>query len=298
MNRAESVRWRIRRVTTAVRRRPARAFARVAILFALGVAASFFVAPLYWLLAAALEPPGSIAYPPSLVPAGLSVAHLVALATETAFVRTYLLNSLLVSVGTVVTTVAVATPAGYALSTFQLRFERLLLASLLGLQLVPLLSVVVPLYRAFAILGLIDSLVMLVLVETALAVPVAVFLIKGYYDSIPPGLEEAARVGGATRFEAFRVVAPLGRPAIGAAAIYAFVLSWNQFVLPLTFAPSRTHWTYPVGLYEFVSRHGVVDWGLLGAASLLAVVPVFVVFAVFQRHLVAGILGEGLGGGQ
>lgn len=297
MNPFESVRWRVQTVAESARRQPGRVLARVAVFLALAAAVSFFVAPLYWLLSAALEPPGTAAYPPSFVPQGVSLGSLVALATETDFVRTYLLNSLLVSAGTVVLTVAVSTPAGYALSQFHLPFERTVLASMLALQLVPLLSVVVPLYRVFATFGILDSLVTLVFVETAFALPVSVWLIKGYYDTLPTGLGEAARVGGATRWRTFRIVAPLGRPAIGAAAIYAFVLSWNQFVLPLTLAPSRTNWTYPVGLYEFVARHGVVDWGLLGAASLLAILPVLVVFALFQRQLVVGLFGAGFGGG-
>ena len=287
---------RVRTVATAVRRRPERSLARGAVLLGLLVAGAFFVAPLYWLLSAALESSGA-SYPPTLVPSTVELANFVELLTGTAFIRTYLVNSLVVSAATVVLTVAIATPAGYALARYDLPHRRAIMASLVAVQLMPLLSLVVPLYRAFALLGLLDSLAPVVLVETALTVPVSIWLISGYYETLPAHLEEAASVGGATRWAAFKAVAPMARPAIGASALYAFVLSWNQFLIPLTFTTSRANWTYPVGMYEFVSRYGVVDWGLLGAAALVAMVPVLTAFVLFQRQFVAGVLGGGFGGG-
>lgn len=296
MSRLARLGIRVRAVATALRRRPERSLVRGAVLLSLLAAAAFFLAPLYWLVAAALESAGA-SYPPSLVPSSLDAANFVALVTETAFVRTYLRNSLAVSAATVALTVAIATPAGYALARYDLPHRRAIMASLVVVQLMPLLSLVIPLYRGFAVVGLLDSLVPVVLVETALATPVSTWLVMGYYETLPAHLEEAASVGGATRWAAFRAVAPLARPAIGASALYAFVLSWNQFLIPLTFTTSRAYWTYPVGMYEFVSRHGVVDWGLLGAAALVAMVPVLAAFALFQRQFVAGVLGEGFGGG-
>lgn len=296
MNPVRRMLLRARAVAAAVRRRPGRMLGHAGVLAVLLAVAAFFVAPLYWLVAAALDASGA-SYPPALFPSAVEAANFVALLTETRFIDVYLVNSLLVSAATVALTVAVATPAGYALARYDLPYRRAILAALVAVQLMPLLSLVVPLYRAFALVGLLDSLVPVVLVETALAVPVSTWLISGYYETLPTHLEEAASVGGATRWATFRAVAPLARPAIGASALYAFVLSWNQFLIPLTFTTSRATWTYPVGMYEFVSRHGVVDWGLLGAAALVAMVPILGAFALFQRQFVAGVLGEGFGGG-
>ena len=270
---------------------------RLLLLALLAASSLFFVAPLYWVFSAAFKPPGSVDYPPELLPTELSVRNFLTVVTETPFVETYLLNSLVVSAATVAATVIVGTLAGYALSRYRIRHERAVLVALLVVQMVPILAMVIPLYRLFGILGILDSLAVVALADTMLAVPIATWLIKGYYDTLPDGLEDAARVGGASRLAAFRVVAPLGRPAIGASALYAFVLSWNQFLIPLTFTSREAVWTFPVGLYGFISRRGVVDWELLGAASLVAMLPVLVLFLLFQRQFLSGLPGSRAGGG-
>ena len=274
-----------------------RSFVRLPLYLALAASALFFVAPLYWVFSAAFKPPGTVGYPPSLLPTALSAENFLAIATETPFVGTYLVNSLVVSAATVTATVVVGTLAGYALSRHRFRHESAVMVSLLVVQMVPILAMVIPLYRLFGVLDLLDTLAVVALADTLLAVPIATWLIKGYYDTLPAGLEDAARVGGASRFAAFRVIAPLGRPAIGASALYAFVLSWNQFLVPLTFTSSQGVWTFPVGLYGFVSRRGVVDWGLLGAASVVAMLPVLVLFLLFQRQFLEGLPGARAGGG-
>lgn len=287
-------RYRARDRIREARAEPLTTLVRAALLLLLAIWALLILLPLLWLFSAAVRPPGTVTFPPSLLPSELTGANFVDVLTETAF-PTYVRNSVVVSTATVVLTVLVATPAGYALSRFDLPYERVLLLVVLVVQMIPLLALITPLYRLFSLAGLLDTLAVVVLADTVLVVPVGVWLIKGYFDTLPEGLEEAARVGGATRWQAFRAVVPLARPAIAATAIYAFVVSWNQFVVPLTFTTAQATWTFPVGLYEFISRRGVVDWTLLGAASLWATVPLLVVVAVFQRQFVAGVAGVGFG---
>lgn len=288
-------RLRVRDRVAAARNQPRRTMGRGAVLLALLSAAVLTVLPLLWLFSTALRPSGSMTFPPSLVPPSVTVENLTGVLAETSF-PTYFRNSVVVSVTTVVLTVVVATPAGYALSRYDLPHQRALLLGMVVVQMIPIVALVTPLYRLFAVVGLLDTLAVVVLTDTVLVVPVGVWLIKGYFDTLSPRLEEAARVGGSTRFRAFLTVVPLARPAIAATAIYAFVVSWNQFVVPLTFTSGRENWTFPVGLYEFISRRGVVDWTLLGAASLWAFLPLLVVVVAFQRHLVAGLSGGGYGG--
>lgn len=273
---------------------PEELLVRAGVLLALLSSAAFFVVPLYWLLSAAFRPPGGMSVPPALLPTEPSVHNLLAVLETTPFV-TYFLNSLLVSAATVVLTLAVATPAAYALSWYELPLRRHLMVVLLVVQMIPVIAMVIPLYRLFALLSLLDTLAVLVLANTVLVVPVSIWLLTGYFDTLPAGLEEAARVGGASRLRAFGVIVPLARPALTAVSLYAFVVSWNQFVFPLTFTTSEAVRTVPLGLYGFVARHGIVDWGLLGAASLLAVVPVLVLFALFQNQFLTGVVGSGYG---
>lgn len=292
------LRWYWRRALYRLGWQPEQVAARAAVLAVLLTSAAFFVVPLYWLFSAAVKPPGTLDFPPELLPSRVGFENLLVLLRETEFVGTYLFNSVVVSTATVVLTVAIATPAGYALSRFPFPYKPYVMVSLLVVQMMPILGMILPLYRTFALLGLLDTLAVLVITDTVLVTPIATWLIKGYFDTIPRRLEEAAYVGGASRFRTFRVLVPMARPAIGAAAIFAFVQSWNQFVIPLTFTSSRETWTFPVALFEFISRRGVVDWGLLGAASLVAMLPVLVLFAVFQRHFVAGLVGTTPEGGE
>lgn len=282
---------RVRRVRADAAADPAGVAGRVGLWLGLVLVGSGFLVPLYWLLTAGLGPPGAIGYPPALVPPALTGENLATVATETRFVRVYLPNSLLVSVATAAATVAVATPAGYALARLEVPRTRTVLLGLLLVQMLPVVALIVPVHGLFATLGLLDTLLAIVLADTALAVPVAVWVTERYYAGLPAHLEEAALVGGGDRFRAFLAVAPLGRPAVAAAALYAFVLSWNQFVVPLTLASRPATWTVPVGLYAFVAEHGVVRWELLGAASLLAVVPLLALLAVGGRLLATGVGG-------
>lgn len=291
------VRRELRERLRAARARPEATLAWLATAVAVASSAAFMLLPLYWLFSAALRPRGGLSVPPELVPPEVTFSNLRVVLLDTAF-PLYLGNSLLVSGATVLLTVAVATPAGYALSRFELRHERAFVTAILAVQMLPLIALVTPMYRLFAIVGLLDTLAVQVLANAVLAIPVGVWLLQRYFDTLSPHLEEAARVGGATRFRAFLVVLPLARPAVAATGIFAFVTSWNQFLVPLAFTSSREHWTVPLGLYEFVGRRAAVDWPLLGAACLWALVPVFVIVVAFDRHLVAGLGGGFRGGGR
>lgn len=285
-------RYRLADARAYARRHPGEAAARVLVLASMTLATGFFVLPLYWLFSAAVKPPFTIGFPPDPIPTAFSLRNFETIVTETAFIDVYFVNSLIVAFSTVVVVVLVATPAGYALSRYDLPYQRYLLVSILFVQMIPFLAMIIPLYRMFSVLGLLDTLVVIVLTASANTVPVATWLIKGYFDTVPDGLEEAARVGGASRSQAFRVIMPLAKPAIGAVGIYAFVGAWNQFIIPLTFTSSEAVTVFPVGLYNFISRRGVVNWGLLGAASVTAMVPVLVLFVTFQRQFVAGLTGS------
>lgn len=283
----------IRARLPALTRDRRRLMTRLVVVAMLTVSALAFLAPLYWLFSAAFRPPTAVTIPPRLFPSGFTTAHIQTVLTETSF-GTYLRNSVLVSTATVLGTLAVAVPAGYALSRYRLPHETTLMTVLLGVQMIPIVAMILPLFQLFAFAGVLDSLAVVALTDTVLVVPVATWLLKGYFDTLPPGLEEAARVGGATEWRTFRLMVPLAKPAIGGAALFAFVRSWNQFIVPLTFTFSESTWTFPVGLYGFISRRGVVEWGLLGAASLVAMLPVVALYFAFQRQFVAGLTGGGM----
>jgi arabinogalactan oligomer/maltooligosaccharide transport system permease protein len=198
-------------------------------------------------------------------------------------------NSLLVSLATALIAVVIATPAAYALARFDFVGQKASLRTLLATQLFPTVASAVPLYLLLDALNLLDSRSGLVLVYAASAIPFALFQLRASFQAVPPELEEAAMVDGATRFGAFRLVAvPAIRPALAVTALFAVMSSWNEFVLAATLLSRESAFTLPVVLQRYVGEYDAA-WGPFAAGSILVSLPVMGIFYVLQRHLVAGL---------
>ncbi len=199
------------------------------------------------------------------------------------------LNSLLVAGGTTVFGIALSTSAAYAFSRFSFPGQRAGLASFVVTQMFPATMMVVPLYLIASWMGLVDSLAGLTLVYATTSLPFCVWMLKGYFDTIPRELDEAALMDGASHAKVFwKVVLPLARPAIAVTALFSFLSAWNEFVLAATFISREEAFTLPVTLYRHVGAHGA-DWGAFAAGSIIVSLPVCLLFFVLQRHLVGGL---------
>ena len=198
-------------------------------------------------------------------------------------------NSLVVSLATAVVAVVVATPAAYALARFRFVGQKASLRGLLATQLFPTVASAVPLFLLLDALELLDTRSGLVLVYAASAIPFALFQLRASFGAVPPELEEAAMVDGATRFGAFRLVAvPAIRPALAVTALFAVMSSWNEFILASTLLSRESSFTLPVVLQRYVGEYDAA-WGPFAAGSILVSVPVMAIFYLLQRHLVAGL---------
>jgi multiple sugar transport system permease protein len=201
----------------------------------------------------------------------------------------YLRNSIWVSTATTVLGILVAVPAAYAFSRFTFPGREPLFFSVLVRNMFPVVVFLIPLFILMKRLGLIDTHLSLILTYLTFGLPLSIWLLKGFYDNIPPELERAARIDGATRFQAFwKIVMPLSMPGIVATAIYAFIQGWNEYVYARTFINSQDLMTMPVGLENFFSEY-VSNWPGLMAASFIMSVPVVVLFLVLQRHFVRAL---------
>lgn len=199
-----------------------------------------------------------------------------------------LLNSSIVSVCVVVIAIPLATCAAYAFSRFRLAGERAMLVTILATQFVPAVVIVLPFFIMFRTLGLLDTLPALILVDTAIVMPFAVWMIKGFVDGIPIETEEAALVDGSTRLQVLRrVVLPMAAPGIVTAAIFAFIISWNEFLFALILT-RRDAVTLPLGLQLFNTQEGM-QWHLISAAGLLIMAPMIVLALLVQKHFVQGM---------
>ena len=205
-------------------------------------------------------------------------------------------NSVIVSVGTTLLGLSLAVPAGYAFSRFKFTGRNTAMFSFLLVQMFPGIIILVPYFLLMKSLGLLDSWLGLILAYSVTALPLCVWMLKGFFDTIPRELEEAALLDGCNQLQVFfRVVLPLSLPAVAVTALFSFLAAWNEFLLALTFNTSNDMKTLPVGLASMISSTGQA-WGDFAAASLLVSLPVVILFIVFQKFLIQGLSAGGVKG--
>lgn len=201
----------------------------------------------------------------------------------------YIRNSLTVAIPATFLSVLVSLLAAYSFSRrrFKMRYPLLLLV--VFSQLFPFIILVTPVYMIFYRLGLVNTHLGLIITYTAISIPFAVYMLLGYYNSVPKELDEAAIIDGASTLGViFRITVPVAWPGIAATAIYAFVRSWNDYLFAVTLNTNNDLRTIPVGLANFFGQY-TTDWGLVMTASVFATLPTLVIFFLLQRQLVAGL---------
>lgn len=231
----------------------------------------------------------TVVYPPEWVPHPATLANYVRALTTTPLLR-YFANSLFVAVASVLGQLVTGSLAGYAFARLRFRGRGLLFGAVLATLMVPIYINIVPLYALMSVLGWVDT-------YQALIVPglfgaFGIFLFRQWFLNLPVELEDAARIDGASPWQIFwHVALPTALPAIATLAIFEFLAAWNTFLWPLLVTNSDATRTLPVGLAMFTaSMKEVTDWGLLMAATAIAVAPAIAVFVVGQRYFVSGLL--------
>ncbi len=266
----------------------------LAVHFALVCAVCFALYPVLWVVSLALSPSGTPSARAVPWPEQWSLDNFRAVlghhdgAGRWLFGR-QLLNSLLTAGATAVTSVALATPAAYALARFDFVGRDGGTKVLLATQMFPAVASAVPLYVILDGLRLLDTRAGLVLVYATTALPFAVFQLRGAFEAIPRDLEEAAMVDGATRWQAFvKVVLPPARPAIAVTCLFAFMSAWNEFILAATFLSREEAFTLPVALQRYIGEYNAA-WGSFAAGAIVVSLPVIAIFYAVQRHMVGGL---------
>ncbi len=254
----------------------------------------FALLPMAWMLLTSVKTQfAALQYPPQWWPKSPTVEQYVKLLSPWGdvgreFLR-YLANSLFVSTATTILGVAVAVPAAYAFSRFRFPGRAWLFYAVLLRNMFPTVVFLMPLFIVMRWLRLVNTEGSLILTYLTFGLPLSIWLLKGFYDNIPVQLEQAARIDGATRFQAFiHVVMPLSSPGIIATAIYSFILAWNEFVYALTFLNDKDKLTLPVGLLRFFTEY-TTNWPGLMAASFIMSVPVVVMFLILQKYFVRAL---------
>ncbi|MBM4353767.1 MAG: sugar ABC transporter permease [Deltaproteobacteria bacterium] len=200
----------------------------------------------------------------------------------------HLLNSIVISAATTVLGIVLACTAAYAFSRFKFPGRRAGLLSFLVSQMFPGILMMIPLYVVMQKLGLLNRQVGLILVYSTTAIPFCVWMLKGYFDTIPKDLEESAVIDGAGKFLIFwKIMLPLAAPAIAVTALFSFMTAWNEFLLAYTFMTDPLAYTLPVEIQKYVGEE--IQWELFAAASVLVSIPVMALFFALQKNLVGGL---------
>jgi len=254
--------------------------------------------PIYWMLSTSVKENLEVfKVPPDLWPEHPTVASYIGLNNDIAPVPAFFRNSVITSIGTVVLAVALAMFAGYALSRLRFRFRRSILIGVLMTQMFPLVVLLIPMYLLYVRAHLLNSYLGLILAFTSFTLPFGIWMIKGFVDSVPAEIEEAAMVDGCNRLQAmWMVVFPLVIPGVVATAVFAFLDAWNNLLFPLTLVNELTMKTLPPGMILAFGGEFKHDWAGMMAASTVVTVPVIVAFVLIQRYLVEGLTGGAVKG--
>ena len=256
--------------------------------------------PILWVLKMALEPSQGFSMGLSPIPSAVTLDNFrdVLLAEDVRgrlFFR-QALNSVVVSVATAFVGVSLAATAAYGISRWDFPGKSQALGAFLVTQMFPGVVMAIPLYILLDTLGLLDAMAGLVLVYSATSVPFSVWMLKGYFDTLPRELEEAALMDGCSRWMIFvRIVLPLARPALAVVALFSFLTAWNEFILAATFMSDPRSYTLPVVLQAYVTDYGT-EWGHFAAGSILVSLPAMGLFFALQKHLVEGLTAGGVKG--
>jgi arabinogalactan oligomer / maltooligosaccharide transport system permease protein len=224
----------------------------------------------------------------SIIPPDWNFDSYVALFTEQPFLR-WLGNSLLVAGLVTITGVALASIGGYAFSRFRFVGRKATMLAILTTQMFPATMLLLPLYILIAKLQLVNTYLGLMVFYTSTALPFCVWQMKGFYDTIPASLEEAARIDGCGRGAAFwRVILPLAVPGLVITALFSFMAAWSEYIVAAQVMQDENMFTLPLGLKSFQATLST-QWGLYAAASILVSLPVVIVFLMLSKYLVSGL---------
>ncbi len=224
----------------------------------------------------------------AIVPEDATLDNYVRLFTEKPFLL-WIRNSLMISITVTIVGVAFASLAGYAFSRYRFPGRKAGLLSLLITQMFPATMLLLPLFIMLSKLNLINSFLGLIIMYSATALPFSIWLMKGYYDTIPFSLEESAMVDGAGRFYSFwKIIMPLAAPALVITALFSFMAAWNEYIVAAQVLWYEEMFTIPLGL-KSLQGNMTTEWGMYAAGSLLISIPVVALFLFLSRWLVSGL---------
>jgi multiple sugar transport system permease protein len=259
----------------------------------------FILLPFLWLFISSISPKVElISVPPHWIPQNptfdnyaklLGVSDTSLSMGELPEFGTALLNSSLVSLGATGLCVVVGILAAYAFARFRFKIKNQMMLVIIALRMLPEIALVLPLYMIMRHLNLADTKIFLILVYTSFVLPFVIWMLKGYFESIPASMEEVALIDGAGRLAIIRhIVIPMALPGIIATVIFAILACWDEFLFALIFTATYKSKTLPVAISEFTTRH-MIDYGLMTTGGIIASLPPILIALALQRYIINGL---------
>ena len=246
------------------------------------------IIPVFWIIDTSLSPGNSLSSSDGFRVGDWTTQHFSNILSSDEF-YVWVKNSLVVSIGTTILGLSIAIPAGYGFSRYKFYGKSSIMFSFILVQMFPGVIIIVPYFILMKTLGLLNTSIGLILAYSVTALPLCVWMLKGYFDTIPRELEEAARIDGCSQFQVFwKIIIPLSLPAVAVTSLFSFLAAWNEFLLALTFNTSNDNYTLPVGLASFISPTKQL-WGDFAALSIIAAIPIVLLFIIFQKYLINGL---------
>lgn len=250
-----------------------------------------FLFPVYWMVKTSLTPITDLFLtPPEFGLMNSTIAAYVDNFINNQDMLHYIGNSFIVAIGTMVMSLLFAVPGAYALARLDIRGKSILLILLLAIQMLPGITMAMPLFIMFSKLQLVDSYLGLILADMIHALPFAVLILRPSFLALPKGLEEAAAIDGCNKFTAFtRIILPLVVPGMMTVAVFCFLFGWGDFIFALTLTTENSVRPLTLGLYRFIGQYGT-EWNNLMAVATIAAMPIIIIFVALQRYVVGGIV--------
>jgi ABC-type glycerol-3-phosphate transport system permease component len=247
------------------------------------------LAPFIWILIASFRPNMELIRNQSLIPQNLTLENYVSLFSKSSYWK-WVINSFIVSLYTVILSLPLIVAGAYSVYRTQFRGRNVLSFFLLSVYIFPTALLVVPIFKIFNGLALIDSHLGLALMNTAFAVPFGIWLLQAFLRSLPPELEESAAVDGISKIRTlFQIIIPQVAPGIISIAMFAFIVSWTEYLFAMTLLLSNDLHTLPIGLTGIVFGQYRVNWGFAAAGAVGSALPVFILFLIVGRWFIRGI---------
>ena len=247
------------------------------------------LAPFLWILLASVRPNMELIRNQTLIPQNITIENYISLFTKSAYWQ-WVINSTIVAIYTVILSLPLIVAGAYSVYRTQYRGRNVLSLFLLSVYIFPTALLVVPIFKIFDGLALVDSHLGCALMNTAFAVPFGIWLLQAFLKSLPPELEEAAAVDGIGRIRTlFQIIIPQAAPGIIAIAMFAFIVSWTEYLFAMTLLLSNDLHTLPIGLTGIVFGQYRVNWGFAAAGAVGSALPVFILFLIVGRWFIRGI---------